>query len=200
MKNKKYFIITCSLLLLVSGYLVFTRYDSSWQYDVGDVVDEFNGVEVYYNGGVNHVSSRHLTEGGYNLGLSYQCVEFVKRYYYEYYAHQMPDSYGHAKSFYDASLASGDINVKRGLVQYKNGAEKIPKEGDIAVYKPTIFNRYGHVSIISAVNEAEGTVEVIQQNAGPYQPSRTVYRLINKDGSYQIDNKRIFGWLRFEQT
>ena len=66
---------------------------------VGQVVDQFNGVNVYYNGQISHVSGRNLTKDGYNLGQKYQCVEFIKRYYYERFKHKMPDSYGHAKDF-----------------------------------------------------------------------------------------------------
>ena len=69
------------------------------QASIGEVVDEFNGVKVYFNGAVEHVGGRNLAADGYNLGLKYQCVEFVKRYYYERFGHKMPNSFGHAKDF-----------------------------------------------------------------------------------------------------
>jgi len=50
---------------------------------------------VYYNGSVGHVSGRNLVPDGYNPGLKYQCVEFVKRYYYQHLNHKIPDSYRH---------------------------------------------------------------------------------------------------------
>lgn len=50
-------------------------------FSIGQPVDNFNGVSVYYNGSVGHVSGRNKTADGYNLGLKYQCVEFVKRYF-----------------------------------------------------------------------------------------------------------------------
>ncbi|SUD83261.1 Uncharacterised protein [Stutzerimonas stutzeri] len=52
----------------------------------------------------------NLSKDGYNLGLRYQCVEFVKRYYFERHGHRMPDTYGHAKSFFDPSLGDGALN------------------------------------------------------------------------------------------
>ena len=68
--------------------------------EIGDKVDSLNGVFVYYNHSVGNVSGRNTTADGYNLGLKYQCVEFVKRYYYENLNHKMPNSYGHAKDFF----------------------------------------------------------------------------------------------------
>ncbi|MFA0963395.1 hypothetical protein AB9P05_16445 [Roseivirga sp. BDSF3-8] len=50
------------------------------------------------------VSGRNLTPDGYNLGLKYQCGEFMKRYYYLHLNHKMPDSYGHARDFFNPSL------------------------------------------------------------------------------------------------
>ncbi len=48
--------------------------------EIGQEIDQLNGVQVYYNGGVDTVTGRNTTPDGYNLGLKYQCVEFVKRY------------------------------------------------------------------------------------------------------------------------
>ena len=73
-------------------------------YHVGDIVDSYNGVPVYYNGDVGHVLERNTTSDGYNLGLKYQCVEFVKRYYYAHFDHKMPDAMGDAKDFFDCEI------------------------------------------------------------------------------------------------
>lgn len=51
--------------------------------------------------------------GQYNIGLKYQCVKFVKRYYYEHLNHKMPDSYGHEKDFFDNTIADGQLNKKQ---------------------------------------------------------------------------------------
>jgi hypothetical protein len=88
------------MLLIILGYYVVTRYNLNSEYQVGNVIDRFNDVEVFYNGGVNQVVGRNLTADGYNLGLKYQCVEFVKRYYYQRFNHKMSDSYGHAKKLF----------------------------------------------------------------------------------------------------
>lgn len=87
--------------------------------EIGQVIDSLNSVKVYYNGSYSNISRRNWTKDHYNLGLKYQCVEFVKRYYYEHLNHKMNDSYGHAKDFFDINLKDGSFNRKRSLNQYK---------------------------------------------------------------------------------
>ena len=164
------------------------------KYYVGQPIDSLNGVNVYFNGEVDNVSGRNLTKDNYNLGLKYQCVEFVKRYYYEHLLHKMPDSYGHAKDFYNDTLKDGDINAKRNLTQYSNPSQSKPKIDDLIVFSGTTFNKYGHVAIVSNVEEDE--VEIIQQNPGPFINSRESFPLAKQDEKWKIDNHRILGWLR----
>ena len=163
-------------------------------YEFGQKIDSLNGVSVYYNGGVGNVDGRALSKDGYNLGLKYQCVEFVKRYYYEELNHKMPDSYGHAKDFFNSQIKDGEINKQRNLKQYNNSSKSKPKINDLVVYSGTTMNKYGHVSIVSNVTENE--IEIIQQNPGPFGSSREKYRLTNDQGKWRIENDRILGWLR----
>ena len=59
----------------------------------GHPLDSLNGVVIYCNGGFSGNAGRNVVDG-YNIGLKYQCVEFVKRYYFERFDHRMPNSYG----------------------------------------------------------------------------------------------------------
>lgn len=160
----------------------------------GKVLDNFNGVNIYYNGRVSNVQGRNVTEDGYNLGLKFQCVEFVKRYYYEYYNHKMPNSYGNAKDFYNYSYADGAYNKDRGLNQYSNPSYSKPEVGDLLVFGPTQFNQFGHVAIVSKVKRDQ--VQIVQQNPGSRNPSRQWFPLIDNGGSYNISHQHIIGWLR----
>ena len=193
--HKKYTCIALVLIILIASYQAFTKLNTNPNFEIGEVIDSLDNVEVFYNGGVNHVRSRNLSVDGYNLGLSYQCVEFVKRYYYKHYKHQMPDSYGHAKHFFDKSIGNGQFSNKRGLYQYSNGHGDLPSKGDIVVYSPSLFNRYGHVSIVSMVDLENKKIEIIQQNPGPFKPSRETYPIVSNDGAYMVENNRIIGWL-----
>jgi surface antigen len=162
--------------------------------EIGDRVDSLNSVVVYYNGSVDHVLGRNIADDGYNLGLKYQCVEFVKRYYYEHLNHKMPDSYGHAKDFFDRDVKDGEWNKKRALVQYTNPSKSMPRVSDLIIFNPTDSNPYGHVAIVSRVQNHG--IEIIQQNPGPYASSRVTIPLDYHDGKWRIGNGRVAGWLR----
>ncbi|MCL2643910.1 MAG: CHAP domain-containing protein [Betaproteobacteria bacterium] len=164
-------------------------------HEVGDAIDSFNGVTVYYNGHVPNVSGRNLAADNYNLGLKYQCVEFVKRYYYEFYNHKMPDPWGHAVDFFDPELEDGQRNPRRDLIQYRNPSRSQPKVGDLVVFVGSYAGGYGHVAIVSDVTEK--TIEIIQQNPGPYGKSRVTFQLAQQGEAWQIDAE-IMGWLRKE--
>lgn len=165
-------------------------------YKIGQVIDSLNHVKVYYNGEVGHVIGRNVAKDGYNLGLKYQCVEFVKRYYYEHYKHKMPDSYGNAKDFFDASVKDGAISTKRNLKQFTNPSKSKPEAGDLIIFDGTSGNQYGHVAIISEVKDDE--VEIIQQNPGPGARSRIWLDLEVEEGKFKVDNGRTLGWLRMK--
>lgn len=160
------------------------------------VIDSLNGIYVYDNGPVGHVAGRHIGPGGYNYGLKWQCVEFVKRYYALRLQHYMPDTWGNAKDFYDNRLPDAAYNESRALVQYANPSLKKPAVDDILVFDGTLTNRYGHIAIISAVYDDH--IEIIQQNAGPNASTREHIDLDYRDGRWQVLHRRAMGWLRVE--
>lgn len=161
--------------------------------DVGAKVDSLNGVYVYYNGAVSNVAGRNVAPDGYNLGLKYQCVEFVKRYYYEHLTHKMPDSYGHAKDFFQKSLKDSTFNTHRGLMQFTNGSVSKPRVDDLLVFDGHPGNKYGHVAIVSAVKK--GKIEIIQQNPGPFERSRAEMKLKQENGLWTVEGEGVLGWL-----
>ncbi|KGN82642.1 amidase [Porphyromonadaceae bacterium COT-184 OH4590] len=190
-----YIIITIAIVISI-GILVFRKFNLNNNFYIGQPIDSLNGVIVYYNGGVDNVSGRNITTDNYNIGLQYQCVEFVKRYYYEYLNHKMPDSYGHAKDFFDHTVKDGQINSRRNLIQYTNPSATKPQIDDLLIFGAILSNRYGHVAIISNVTDNE--IEIIQQNPGAFGKSRVKFDMKINGGQYYIDNKRILGWLRKE--
>ncbi|MBC9795065.1 CHAP domain-containing protein [Sinomicrobium weinanense] len=197
LKKRRWIYVIAGLLILgYTGLRIFKKINFNTRFTVGQKIDSLNNVFVFHNGGVDHVAGRNTTTDGYNLGLKYQCVEFVKRYYYEHLDHRMPDSYGHAKDFFDKTLTDGQKNQKRNLTQYTNPSKTRPRVDDLLVFSGTLFNRYGHVAIVAAVTDNE--VEIIQQNPGPSGTSRASFRLDRKEGKWKIENTRILGWLRKE--
>jgi hypothetical protein len=161
--------------------------------EVGRVIDAYNNVPVYYNGDdMTNVVGRNLTPDGYNLGLKYQCVEYVKRYYYHVYDHKMTNSYGHAKAFFEPSLPDKMFNMKRGLYQFRNGSEYRPMPGDILVFGGNDVNPFGHIGIVSYASQY--TVEIIQQNVG--EQTRSTFSLSKLGHKYYLLDADILGWLR----
>lgn len=190
--------IVCVVLLgLISTGILFIKKPQLFSsYELGDAIDSLNHVKVFYNGNTGTVLGRNTAANGYNIGLKYQCVEFVKRYYFEFYKHEMPNSYGHAVSFFDKSLSDGEINKDRDLIQCENPSAFIPQIGDLIVLDATSINGYGHVAIISEVRKDE--IQIIQQNPGATANSRVWYDLKLNNGKYLIDNSRVLGWLRMK--
>ncbi len=192
----KFLLFTIPLIIALSSFvwLYSANIANAKEYQLGDVVDSLDGVAVYYNGKISHVKERNLAPDGYNIGLKWQCVEFVKRYYYEYYNHKFPNSYGHAKDFFNKSVKDGAYSRERGLNQYKNGSQRRPQKGDLIIFDGSTFNPYGHVAIISAVFDDK--IEIIQQNPGPSARSRISLKLTHKRGLWFVEANGVLGWLR----
>ena len=196
-------LLSCSLPTWgIVFLLLFALQHTSWAQNssvstdrkIGDTIDNLHGVYVYYNGPERNVVKRNVAADGYNLGLEFQCVEFIKRYYYEFLNHKMPDSYGHAKDFFNPRLKDSTLNSARNLIQFRNPSSSRPEVSDILIYAPTKSNQFGHVAIISKVEK--DSIEIIQQNPGPHEDSRETYNLKNEAGNWHIENPRIQGWLR----
>ena len=197
MAKKIIFYILFGIILLgFASYWAITHTNLNPTLERGLPIDSLDGVYVYYNGGPNQSSGRNVIDG-YNVGIRYQCVEFVKRYYYLHYHHRMPDTYGHAKDYFDKKISNGALNTARGLFQYQNGTQVKPQKGDLIVFASYILNPYGHVAIISKVTDKD--IEIIQQNAGPWGKSRVLIELQRTGENWQIKNNRVLGWLRKEK-
>jgi hypothetical protein len=123
------------------GLRLGTRINLNPNRSIGSPMDSLDGVAVYYNGGVNQTHGRNTSPDGYNVGLRYQCVEFVKRYYLETYQHKLPDAYGNAKDFFDPLVADGELNKARALLQFKNPSRSAPQRGDLLIWGPSLWNR-----------------------------------------------------------
>jgi len=185
-------------ILAIESYYYVTKTNINKYMIVGYVLDNLNGVDVYYNGGVNNSSGRNLSLDGYNLGIKYQCVEFIKRYYYLRFGHKMPDTMGNAKDFYNPKINDGELNPQRGLTQYQNGSLSKPQPDDIVIFSPSLLNPYGHVAIIA--NVYPNTLQIVQQNPGPFSSSRASFPLINHAGQWFIDGGQVLGWLRMPKS
>lgn len=159
--------------------------------EIGDILHTHNGVHIYENGDDYTVShSKHFSADGYYYGHQWQCVEFIKRYYFDAHQHRMPNVMGHAKDFFSTSTKHGEINPERAMLQYKNGGNEAPQVDDLLVWNE---GNYGHVAIISEVKQ--DSVTIVQQNVkGKATQSLSLARF---RGHYLIsEGNPPAGWLR----
>ena len=175
-------------LILIIGFIIISLI-GIWGI-FGCPIDRYNGVNVYIN---TNSGKRNIAKDGYNIGLKYQCVEFVKRYYLIHLKHKMPYSYGHARDFYNKGLKDGQRSVSRNLVQYTNPSRTKPRVDDILVFSPLKGNPYGHVAIISKVTDNK--IVIVQQNTG--LRTRATFTL-KKTGNWWEIYVNALGWLRKE--
>lgn len=181
-----------SLFLCLAHGLGSASYTNDIELKIGDKLDSYNGVVVYYNGkDFSYSDGRSLSKDGYNYGLKYQCIEFVKRYYHQVYKHKMPNTFGHAKDFFQKGLSDEVFNKSRGLTQFTNVRNDKPKVGDILVYDAYEGNPYGHVAIVCNVGEDE--IEIIQQNMKT--SSRKKIKLVKFLDIYTVADYNVLGWL-----
>ncbi|HCY45282.1 MAG TPA: CHAP domain-containing protein [Flavobacteriales bacterium] len=184
--------VVMSSFLAVAVIFVSLSYhfDFPFQYyEIGEELDSFNGVSVYYNGTSAGIHGVYYTDEGYELGVKWQCVEFVRRYYLEIYGHKMPSDLGNAVDYYDESVPHGEFNASRGLIQFKNNGASIPSSGDILVFA----GEYGHVAIVTSANRS--TIEFIQQNVNKKSRDEiTTDKSIQ--GHYFLSDRNVLGWLR----
>jgi hypothetical protein len=161
---------------------------------VGKVLDSYRGIPVYDNGLLYFRShGKHYSQNGYYFGQKWQCVEFIKRFFYDAKEHKMPDVMGHAKSFFDDTLPDGVLNPRRGLIQYRNGSAERPRPDDLLVFTDT---KYGHVGIVTDTGDT--SVAIIQQNILFHTRQR--FSLVVSNGRYFVTTPRTpAGWLRKQQ-
>ncbi|MGE9267196.1 MAG: CHAP domain-containing protein [Verrucomicrobiales bacterium] len=159
---------------------------------VGTILASHRGVPAYQNGLIIATShGKHYAPKGYYYGQKWQCVEFVKRYYYDALQHEMPNVWGHARDFFDPEIPHGQRNPARDLLQFHNGHDEAPAPDDLLVFRD---GNFGHVAIITEVGTEH--IEVIQQNI-PGHPTQThPYQL--RAGRHEIGTPRHrpTGWLR----
>lgn len=184
------------IISLLIGAVLYVGHRKNIRYipffaQIGQPIDSFNGVDVYYNGFGDGGSGITSAPCGYRIGKKYQCVEFVKRYYYFHYNHKMTNPWGHAKDFFNPRVKDGKLNTERGLLQFTNGSASKPEPGDLLVYNN---GKYGHVAIVVKVNRNH--IVLIHQNPGVLRPSRIRHKLSFKEGVWSIEQKNLMGWLR----
>ncbi|MEP7123911.1 MAG: CHAP domain-containing protein [Byssovorax sp.] len=153
--------------------------DESEPAGIGEVIDNFCGVDAFQNG--PKVKAVH---GSSAYGYKYQCTELAYRFVCQHYmlCDKKVGVYGNAKSWYD----NHSDPVLKQLDRYPNGGSEPPRAGDMIVWG---YGTYGHVAIVKSVSG--NVVQVLEQN---YFKGAHLYTLATGGGGYSI--KSALGWMR----
>jgi hypothetical protein len=68
-------IVLIMVLVLFTKCIIKKVYHAN-QRTIGEKIDSFNDIPVFYNGSTATNLGRNRSTDGYNYGLKYQCVEF----------------------------------------------------------------------------------------------------------------------------
>jgi hypothetical protein len=151
---------------------------------VGAVIATFCGINAYQNGPkLDSVVNWH---GQY--GLEFQCTELAYRFLCQHYqlCQKKTGAYGNAKAWY----TNYQDPVLKQLQRFDNSGTEPPQPGDALVFGN---GKYGHVAIVSRVDEGGATpaVGVLEQNV--YNGSHR-YQYTAANGHYTV--KGALGWMR----
>lgn len=156
-------------------------YNTSAPYN-GYLYGTANGVNVNASGTTNQ-----------SLTSTWQCVEFIKRYYLQVYGMNF-GSNGNAINY--------NTSVPAGMVRYANGSSTAPRPGDIIVFNsPAASNGtvYGHIGIVMEV--ATSYVKIAHQNGGTNASYGPIGAYITRSGNtvgkmYNSNSYPTLCWLR----
>lgn len=154
-------------------------------------------VPAYSNCNADCVVFAPNTEKGVYTGIKWQCVEFARRWLLVNKGVVYGDVDVAADIWRNISVVKRVADGKEIPLQaHLNGSTQPPEIGDLLIYAKEFLNT-GHVAVITALNFAEGTVEVAEQNfanrkwVGSY--ARKI-ELAQKNGKTWVLDPYVIGW------
>ena len=149
--------MTTRLLITILMLFISGRFSTGYaQSAFGTAVGSYNGVNSYSNESGSYVSNISNYINGSYIGMEWQCVEYVRRYYYMQFGKNLYSLGGGMDAW---QFFGNAANMQ--LTPYVNGGTTTPQVGDILCWNQT-GSGVGHVAIVRAVGSS--TVTVIQQN------------------------------------
>lgn len=182
-----------TILLLIALFFsaILSRNAGAATLSWGTPLGQFNGVWNYSDDLATMPSPQPANYiDGHYMGLEWECVEYVRRYYYSTY--QM-DLY-YLGGGMDAHQFYGNA-ANMHLAAYANGGPAAPQVGDILCFGETTPGNLGHVAIIRLVDQVNSALHVIQQNvkngaSSPYgygTDDDWVFPYTTSGGHYTVD-------------
>lgn len=119
--------------------------------------------------------------------MEFQCVEFINRFYAKKLHFKNMTRTGDADSYFWNA-------TEKGLVAFANGSSTPPRMYDILVFDKSDHDGIpGHVAIISGVDLAHGTINVVQQNSVAKRYEGLLKKVISKE-SFPIEKNAQGEW------
>ena len=155
------------------------------------------GVPAYSNCNASCVVFSPNTEKGVYTGIKWQCVEFARRWLLVNKGVVYGDVDVAADIWSKISVFKRVADGKEIPVQaHLNGSVQSPEVGDLLIYAKEFLNT-GHVAVITAVNTAEGMIEVAEQNFAnskwPGGYARKI-EMVQHNGKNWLLDPYLIGW------
>lgn len=185
---KRSVLILSVLLTVTAGY--FSPAGSSSAAPCGTALSSFGSPAVPAH---SNLSNPHESCDGWGTyGLQYQCVEYVRRFYFlvkgiETREGKMERRWnGNANTYFRTA-------AQKGLDAFENGGKVRPQPEDILTFAG---GPYGHVAIITAV--LPDRIEFIEQNFSPSGTGSLPYNPVTNHVENRVagDTFVVEGWLR----
>jgi len=172
-----------AILLFVNFFLFASVTLAEQPPGFGKVLGEYNGEQVHYNGPSTYVDS-----GSSGYGITWQCVEFVQRFWAK--KGWGPNRWGvNAFQMFDSKPSNA--------TSFENGAGTAPVPGDVLVFSQAKFWSYGHVALVTGVSN--GFVSFVQQNLGEKWTDKlpiSAQNKIDSQGRYPL----VRGWIHSQKN
>jgi hypothetical protein len=158
----------------------------------GTYLGEYDSVQSYSNGNAGYVSNESNYINGTYIGMKWQCVEFVRRYYFSRFGLDLASKFtGDARDWWTGATA---MNLDR----FSNGGSTPPDPGDIIVSQGDGKN-VGHVAIVRS-RSANSVCTANQNLSNTAEQVNRCLTLNTSGSSYTLDGfgtaYPITGWLR----
>lgn len=175
------------------------HYRDSFVTPYGTLLGEYQGVAGYSNGNDHYYSREQNYHNGLYTGISYQCVEYVRRWLQASKGlnfHNIPFASHAWKLKYVERISDDRATSIKGV---ENGSSTPPVVDSLLIWKSTEQAFVGHIAVIADVSVENLYVRVAEQNiTNDYWPgnySRQL-KLRVEDGKYFIDDEHeIIGWM-----
>ena len=135
-----------SFSLGICIYFIFANLAEAQQCEPeGTILASYRNINAYSNCGSGNIGT-----------TTYQCVEYVKRFYSDYITYDIPWG-GNASGYFSSSQNYDQF------VFFANGGTVKPAPDMVLCYSEG-YNDWGHVGIIQSVDFENGIITIIDQN------------------------------------